>query len=135
MISNPTQSATILVIDDNVDLADVFARALTRAGYEVLVAHSAEVALREAQNHHPDAIILDFQMPLVNGVGFLYRLREHDAMHHTPVLVVTGASLNNEVRMALHDLDARVRFKPIGIAELVAETRSLLPPRETNCAM
>lgn len=122
------------MIDDNVALADGFARVLTLAGYEVVVAHSADVALREAQNHQPDAIILDFQMPFVNGVGFLYRLREHDALHSTPVLVVTGASLDDEARMALHDLDAKIRFKPIGGADLVAETRSLLQPRDVNVA-
>ena len=119
--------ATILVVDDNVILAQGFARALTLAGYKVVVAHSADVALREAQTHHPDAIILDFQMPFVNGVGFLYRMRALESLQHTPVLVITGASLSEEVRDSLRELSADVRFKPIGIADLVAATRSLTP--------
>jgi hypothetical protein len=49
-------------------------------------------------------------------------------MQGTPVLVITGAALNDEVRAALHDLNAKIRFKPIGMADLLTETRSLLQP-------
>jgi two-component system alkaline phosphatase synthesis response regulator PhoP len=100
--------------------------ALQNAGYDVHVAHSADVALSEALAHHPDAIILDFQMPFVNGVGFLYRLRANQTLARTPVLVVTGQSLSEEVRAELRELHAQIRLKPIGSAELVAATASLL---------
>ena len=96
------------------------------AGFEVHVAHNADVALNEARNHHPDGIILDFQMPFVNGVGFLYRLRAQEALSRTPVLVITGQSLNDEVRSELRELNANLLLKPIDIVDLVAGTRSLL---------
>ena len=81
---------------------------------------------RLAKQTHPDAIILDFQMPFVNGAGFLYRLREEDRLRHTPVLVVTGETLTHETRRALKTLDADVRLKPIGIADLVSAADSLV---------
>jgi adenylate cyclase len=116
----------ILIIDDNVNLARGFAQVLAGAGYTAHTAYTAEEGLRLVQLQPPDAIILDIRMPFVNGVGFLYRLRALAAHRHTPVMVVTGASVNEEMRTELHELRARLRFKPLGMSELLAETRTLL---------
>ena len=121
-----TQATTILIIDDNVNLARGFAQVLAGAGFFAQTAHTAEEGLRLAQVQPPDAIILDIKMPFVNGVGFLYRLRALAAHRHTPVMVVTGASVNEETRADLHVLRALLRFKPLGMDELLAETRILL---------
>jgi two-component system response regulator MprA len=133
-----SQPITILIIDDNVNLAQGFAQVLKGAGYAAHAAHTAEEGLRLAQVHCPDAIILDIRMPFVNGVGFLYRLRALAAHRHTPVMVLTGASVNEEMRAELCDLRAVLRFKPLGMSELLAETRLLLaqdwpgPPDRTD---
>ena len=82
--------ARVLIIDDNVNLARGFALALERAGYHVAVAHTADDGLRLAADQHPDAILLDFRMPFVNGVGFLYRLRQLPGLRDVPVMVITG---------------------------------------------
>jgi DNA-binding response OmpR family regulator len=121
-----SQTITILIVDDNVNLAQGFAKVLKGAGYDAHTAYTAEEGLRLAHVHCPDAIILDIRMPFVNGVGFLYRLRAQAAHRHTPVMVLTGASVNEEMRAELSDLRALLRFKPLGMAELLAETRLLL---------
>jgi DNA-binding response OmpR family regulator len=118
--------AKILVVDDHVPLANAYARVLATAGHEPLVAHSADIALREAELHHPDAIILDLAMPFVNGVGLLYRLRMHQALRQIPVLIVTGQTLTPEAQAEIADLKAEVRFKPIGMTDLVAAAALLL---------
>ncbi|PYR32859.1 MAG: hypothetical protein DMF92_00710 [Acidobacteria bacterium] len=120
------QSITILIVDDNVNLAQGFAQVLKSVGYAALTAYTAEDGLRLAQIECPDAIILDIRMPFINGVGFLYRLRALEAHRHTPVMVLTGASVNEEMRAELCDLRALLRFKPLGMSELLAETRTLL---------
>ena len=117
---------TILIVDDNVNLALGFAKALANAGYTAHAAHTAEEGLRLARVKHPDGIILDIGMPFINGLGFLYRLRALPAHGHTPVMVVTGASLNEETRAELAELRAVIRFKPLGLEQLLAETRMLL---------
>jgi DNA-binding response OmpR family regulator len=117
---------TILVIDDNVVLARAYARVLADAGYSVHTWHSAEDGLRQARNHPPDAIILDFQMPFMNGVGFLYRLRADAALQQIPVMVVTGVSVSEQQVSELGELNAVVRQKPLDVEQLLAETRSLL---------
>ena len=123
-----TTTPTILVIDDNVNLARGFAMALGRAGYTVHVAHPAETGLDIARTVRPHAIILDFQMPFVNGAGFLYRLREVPVLRDTPVLVVTGVGVTEEMRRDLRDLRAVLRFKPLGLSDLIVETEALIQP-------
>ncbi len=118
--------ATILIIDDNVVLARAFARALTGAGCRVHTWHTAEDGLRQAKVERPDAIILDLQMPFVNGVGFLYRLRADEALRNTPVMVVTGLPLSEQKVTELAELGAVVRLKPIALEALLGETRALL---------
>jgi hypothetical protein len=56
-------------------------------------------------------------------LGFLYRLRALPAHRLTPVMVVTGASLNEETRTELGELRAVIKFKPLGVEQLLAETR------------
>jgi len=119
-------SPTILVVDDNVNLARGFAMVLTGVGYTAHMAHTAEDGLSMALAHRPDAIILDFDMPFVNGVGLLYRLRALPAIAHTPVLIVTGAAVTDEMFADLTDLGATIRFKPLGVSALLAEVEAVL---------
>ena len=125
-------TSRILIIDDNVNLARGFAIALGRAGYDVAVAHTAEDGLRLAAEFEPDAILVDFRMPFVNGVGFLYRLREIPALRDVPVMVITGAVVTKEMRQDLNELRATLRFKPLALAALLEETRALLATRDSS---
>jgi len=72
-------TATILIVDDDEGVTQTFARMLQLEGYAVRTAMTAEIGLREADAVHPDAIILDLRMPLVDGLGFLRKLRKHEA--------------------------------------------------------
>jgi DNA-binding response OmpR family regulator len=116
----------ILIIDDNVNLAKGFALVLQRSGYRVNVAHTAEEGLRLALADNPAAVVVDFRMPFINGAGFLYRLRASPKHAETPVLVVTGAAVTDEMRAELADLRAELRFKPLGVHELLAEVGALV---------
>jgi two-component system, OmpR family, manganese sensing response regulator len=116
----------ILIIDDNVNLAKGFALVLQRSGYRVNVAHTAEEGLRLAQADAPAAVVVDFRMPFINGAGFLYRLRACPRHANTPVLVLTGAVVTDEMRGELADLRAEVRFKPLGVEELLSEVAALV---------
>src|SRR5260370_883091 len=82
--------ATILIVDDDDAVTDTFARILRLEGYKVRTAFCAERGLREAEDSQPDAIILDLRMPLIDGLGFLRRLRARDGHRHRPVAIVTG---------------------------------------------
>jgi DNA-binding response OmpR family regulator len=116
----------ILIIDDNVNLAKGFALVLQRRGYRVNVAHTAEEGLRLALADNPAAVVVDFRMPFINGAGFLYRLRASPKHADTPVLVLTGAMVTDEMRVELADLHAELRLKPLGVDDLLAEIGALV---------
>ena len=96
-------------------------------GYHVHTALTAEMGLREAQASRPDAIILDLRMPLVDGLGFLRRLRAHEDQRDVPVAIVTGDYfLDDTVSNELRELGAELRFKPMWLEDLVGLARTLL---------
>ena len=96
-------------------------------GYQVRTAVSAEKGLQEAGQSHPDAIILDLRMPLVDGLGFLRRLRSRDEHSATPVAIVTGDYfLDEAIANELQELGAELRFKPLWLEDLVGLARNLL---------
>lgn len=120
-------TSKILIVDDDEGVTQTFARMLRLEGYQVQTAVSAETGLAEAESHHPDAIILDLRMPLVDGLGFLRRLRAHDDQRETPVAIVTGDYfLDDTVSNELQELGAELRFKPLWLEDLVGLARNLL---------
>ncbi len=124
---NEREVSTILVVDDDEGVTQTFARMLRLEGYDVRTAMNAETALREADRSHPDAIILDLRMPLVDGLGFLRRLRARDEQRDTPVAIVTGDYfLDDQVSAELRELGAELKFKPLWLEDLVGLARHLL---------
>jgi len=120
----------ILIVDDDEGVTQTFARMLRLEGYQVRTAVSAETGLKEAQSCLPDAIILDLRMPLVDGLGFLRRLRAQDEQRTTPVAIVTGDYfLDDSVSAELRELGAELRFKPLWLEDLVGLARNLLQSR------
>ena len=124
--SDPTRS-TILIVDDDEGVTQTFARMLTLEGFQVRTAFNAETGLRVATESHPNAIILDLRMPLIDGLGFLRRLRAQDSQRQTPVAIVTGDYfLDDSVADELRALGAELRFKPLWLEDLVGLARNLL---------
>jgi DNA-binding response OmpR family regulator len=119
--------ASILIVDDDEAVTQTFARMLELEGYAVRTAMNAEVGLREAAEHRPDAIILDLRMPLMDGLGFLRRLRTHDDQRDVPVAIVTGDYfMDDRVSNELRQLGAELKFKPLWLEDLVGLARTLL---------
>jgi two-component system response regulator PrrA len=126
-LTSERESVKILIVDDDDGVTQTFARMLRLEGYEVRTAMNAEMGLREAEQSRPDAIILDLRMPLVDGLGFLRRLRAHAAQRTTPVAIVTGDYfLDDSVSSELQQLGAQLKFKPLWLEDLVGLARTLL---------
>ena len=127
MVETARDAAKILIVDDDEGVTQTFARMLRLEGYEVRTAMTAEMGLREARQSLPDAIILDLRMPLVDGLGFLRRLRTHHDQRDTPVAIVTGDYfLDDKVSTELRELGAELKFKPLWLEDLVGLARNLL---------
>jgi DNA-binding response OmpR family regulator len=122
---------TILIVDDDLGVTETFARLLQLEGYQVRTANNAEAGLKEAGTCHPDAIILDLRMPLVDGVEFLRRLRARDTDYKPAVAIVTGDYfIDDAVSDQLQALGAELRFKPLWLEDLLGIVQTLIvtPP-------
>ena len=120
-------NTTILIVDDDEGVTQTFARMLKLEGFQVRTAINAESGLKVANESQPNAIILDLRMPLVDGLGFLRRLRSQDDQRATPVAIVTGDYfLEDSVANELRELGAELRFKPLWLEDLVGLAHNLL---------
>ena len=87
--------STILVVDDNPQMHQLYRVALARSGYRLLVANSGAEALLVLSNHFPDLILLDLAMPTMDGIEFLRVLREQPEWQTIPIVVITAFSTGN----------------------------------------
>jgi DNA-binding response OmpR family regulator len=85
-----TKQHTILVIDDEPHITHVVALKLSNAGYKVLTAGDGEEGFDVANEHLPDLIITDLQMPYVTGIELCHKLQNHHSTAVIPVLVLTA---------------------------------------------
>ena len=80
----------ILVVDDNSDSRDILAKLLRMCGYDVISASNGESAYAAALRQVPDLIITDINMPVMDGIELLKRVRNEGLLARTAVLVVTA---------------------------------------------
>jgi len=82
--------STVLVIDDTVDCAEPLAKLLRKVGHTVRTAYNGREAIAVLEYFHPDSIILDLMMPVMDGVTFLEHIRRDPAWANVRVIVFTG---------------------------------------------
>jgi DNA-binding response OmpR family regulator len=117
----------LLIVDDEEAVRKMFTRLLRAEGFDVRAVATAGAGLDAVAEWRPDAILLDYRMPLVNGVGFLYRLRARESSSRTPVAVITGAGeVEGALAKEFATLGAAVFFKPLGRDGLRNVARMLL---------
>ena len=122
---NLQPAQAILIVDDDPTITDTFARLLQLEGFTLYAALSPEGGLEIATDKRPDAINLDFRMPILSGLHVLQHLRETPALRHTPVAIVTGDYfVGDGTTSQIEALGASVLFKPLGLDDLLALARS-----------
>ncbi len=116
-------NALILVVEDDIAILKVLQRSLTFEGYQVDTAEDGETALVSMQNHHPDLVILDLMLPVMDGIEVCRRVRVSDKV---PILILTA---RDSVKDRVTGLDAGADdylVKPFELDELLARVRALL---------
>ena len=106
----------VLVVEDQVDLGDVFREFLIELGHHPLVVHTAEAALASLKTERLDAILLDVQLPGMSGLDFL-RLRPVRALG-VPIVAVSGVVNESQARECLRLGAADFMGKPVQIDRL-----------------
>ncbi|MBI3974151.1 MAG: response regulator transcription factor [Chloroflexi bacterium] len=113
----------VLLVDDDRDLVDVLTYILRREGYEVIVAYDGEQGWKRFQEDHPELVVLDANMPQIDGLEVCRRIRD---VATTPVIMLTARTDEADVVRAL-DLGADDYItKPFSPRQLVARVKAVL---------
>ena len=116
----------ILVVEDQEDNRQILRDLLTNAGYEMLVAEDGVQALEQAEKHRPDLILMDIQLPVLDGYEATRRLKANPELKAIPIIVVTSYALSgDEEKARAAGCDAYVA-KPFSPRALLAKMREYL---------
>lgn len=113
----------ILVVDDDLALADVVAFTLRRSGLDVFLAHSGQNALTQYAREVPDLIILDWMLPDMDGLTVCRRIRSESKV---PIIMLTVRYADDDVVAALDAGADEYITKPFSPRQLVARLKALL---------
>lgn len=84
------ETKKVLIVEDEKDISDAMAETLTKAGYQVLVSENGQAGLNLALKEHPDLILLDLMMPVMDGHEALKRLRVDPWGRTARVIILTA---------------------------------------------
>lgn len=117
---------TILIADDSRAFRQLEAELLKRNGYMLLAADNGAKAVQMASRELPDLILLDLQMPIMDGAKALSLLKSNDKTQRIPVIMITTIGDDAQRTQLLNAGASHVVLKPIDAAKLLSAIRSTL---------
>jgi two-component system cell cycle response regulator DivK len=122
----------VLVVEDNDRNRKLVRTVLEHAGFDVVEAETGEEGVAMAAELAPDLVLMDVQLPGMDGLDALRLLRTGELTRHVPVVAVTAFAMKGDDARALEEgFDAYI-LKPINVRSLVDQVRALIdsrPPR------
>jgi DNA-binding response OmpR family regulator len=118
-----SETGRVLVVDDDPTVADVVSRYLLRDGYEVVCVAEGHAALRAAEEHPPDLVVLDLMLPGIDGLEVCRRLRERSPV---PIIMLTALGEETDRLLGLETGADDYVTKPFSPRELALRVRSVL---------
>ena len=123
-------SKKILIVEDNPKNMGVILMTLRGRGYTLLEAVDGEEALKVADREKPDLILMDIQLPKIDGLEVTRRLRQIAAFSHVPIIALTAYAMRGDKeRITGAGCDAYLA-KPLSIHELRSAVAEMLPSRK-----
>lgn len=135
VIATMTQSARLLIVDDEETNRDVLARRLRRQGFEVVTAENGDQAIEMVHGGDVDLVLLDSMMPGLNGVQVLTRLRETYTADSLPIIMVTAVAESQRIAEALELGANDYVTKPVDFPVALARIRSQLSRQKAERAL
>ena len=130
--SNGNRVTKILVADDKASSRELVRTVLEHCGYEVIEASDGAEAVEIARASEPELILLDLQMPSLDGFGVVQKLRSEQRFALTPIVALTASAMHGDREKALAAGFSGYITKPIRLKSLRSEVERLLPPRSAD---
>jgi len=116
----------MLIVEDEATILELYSTIFGFKKFEVLCVRDGEEALRIAREDNPDIILLDIQIPKINGMEVCRLIKSDPAMSHTKVLMLSGMSQHFDLQKALEaGADAYIT-KPFSSTTIVGKAAELL---------
>lgn len=122
----------ILYIEDNEDNIYMLTRRLKRQGFEVLVARDGEQGVAMARSEQPDLILMDLNMPIMDGWEATRQLKGASETEAIPVIALSAHAMTGDRERAMEAGCDDYDTKPVRIDSLMAKMAKLLPGTATS---
>jgi CheY-like chemotaxis protein len=116
----------ILLVEDNEMNRDMLQRRLARRGYEVVIAIDGQQGIDMAASAHPDLILMDMSLPVIDGWDAARTLKASDATRHIPLIALTAHAMAGDRQKAIEAGCNDYDTKPVELDRLIAKMQALL---------
>jgi len=116
----------ILLAEDNQDNIDTVSSYLEVYGYRLVLANNGQEAIDLAQTHHPELILMDIQMPTMDGLEAIRAIRQTPQMDQIPIIAVTALAMVGDRERCLEAGASMYLTKPLKLKQLVMSIQELL---------
>jgi CheY-like chemotaxis protein len=124
------QKRTVLLVEDISEVSMVIGDYLEYAGYKVEIARNGMEGIAHAKKIHPDLILMDVQMPDMDGLEATRQLRSDAEFEHTPIIALTALAMKGDRERCLAAGMDEYVSKPVHLKSLVKMIRGFLSPEE-----
>ena len=128
-----SDKAKVLIVDDELDCISIVQCRLEWCNYEVITATNGKEGLEKAVSEKPDLILLDTNMPVMNGHEMLERMRNDQEIKDTPVIMVTALCDAKDIDTASSFGISDYVTKPINFVKLIEKISNILS-KKTSCS-
>jgi PAS domain S-box-containing protein len=125
----PDSEPLILLAEDNDHVAMAFIPILEVSGFRVLRARDGKAAVRLTQERSPDLILMDIQMPVMDGLEAIRQIRTHKKSDDTPIIAISGFAMPKDSSRCIEAGANAFLAKPCKMPELVSKIRQLISSR------
>lgn len=122
----PKNTIRVLYVEDTEVIRDTITRLLQLNGYQVNIARNGQEGVEKAQQQHPDIILMDLRMPVMDGYNAIEEIRNNPQTHDIPVIVISAWSSKTERTQAKLAGANEFFVKPPDLNRLIDTIESLV---------